>query len=334
MCIISAVNSEDRERVRLLSRRCCLWGFATFALVAGAVAAGCSAAAKQHYELGATEHCLFRQPAVLSYAESDADYVGEAAPGGGIGITLVANQVTLGFERNSSDAADDLLGVAVVGGHTGPKLHADSNVYVSWDRTPTKAESLAVEGCLRTGSVARIANKYPSSYVTSFLSSCQSAAENNGVSAESATSGCACVVRKLQARYTQDQSSTLSAQAVQSLEAACAGVTQGTSSRAHANQQPLRIPITSAEGQAILAALRAEPYVGAPPRLLQLAAAPSDPIWVLATADSGPNTQPFGALMHQVIGRWVVATSGSEFTCDEMPPPQVRAELRLTCQPN
>jgi hypothetical protein len=96
---------------------------------------------------------------VLSYAESDADFVGQAAPGGGVGITLAGNYVTLGFERNPSDAADDLRGVAIVGGHTGPKLHADSNVYVSWDNTPTKAESLAVEGCLREGTAARIAYK-------------------------------------------------------------------------------------------------------------------------------------------------------------------------------
>ncbi len=332
MCIISAVNSEDRERGGLLSRRCCLWGFATFALVAGAVAAGCSAAAKQHYELGATEHCLFGQAAVLSYAESDADYVGEAAPGGGIGITLAANQVTLGFERNPSDAADDLRGVAILGGHTGPKLHADSNVYVSWNSTPTKAESLAVEGCLRTGSAARIANKYPSGYVTSFLSSCQRAAENVGVSTESATSGCACVVRKLQARYTQDQSSTLSAQGVQSLDAACAGTIKSAPPLVPAKS--LRIATDSLEGQTILAVLRANPYIGANTRLVRLEGSVSDPSWALAAVDSGPDTQGMGALMHFVKGRWIIATSGSEFTCDEMPPPQVRAELQLTCQPN
>lgn len=342
MCIIRVVDRRDRERAGLISRRSCLWGFAAFALLAGAAATGCSTAKKQHYELGATERCLFKQSAVLSYAESDADAIGEAAPGGGIGIALAHNNVTLGFERNPSDAADDLSGVAVLGGHTGPKLHADSNVYVSWDNTPTKAESLAVEGCLRTGSAARIANKYPSGYVTSFLSSCQRAAENVGVSTESAANGCACVVRKLQARYTQDQSSTLSAQGVQSLDAACAGITQRGSPPASANPRSLPMPTGGTDGRQILAALRAAPNIGGPLRLLRLRAAMSNPDWVLVVADSGPNTQPFGALMHHVLitkgnlvtgGRWVVVQSGSEFTCSKMPPSKIRADLQLTCQP-
>lgn len=191
-------------------------------------AAACGASAK-HYTLGATEHCLSQQAAVLRYAESDADVVGLDAPGGGVAITLAQNQVTLAFERNPSDASDDVSGVGVLGVHTGPKLHADANVYVSWDNTPTDAENEAVEGCLSTGDTPRTTNKYPSKDVATFSSACETGVEKTGEPHQTATRYCGCVLDSLQGHYTLDQVQQLSPSALQPIYTSCQTSALGTS---------------------------------------------------------------------------------------------------------
>jgi hypothetical protein len=308
-----------------------------FAAAAGVVTAalvvGCGAGPIKQYELGATEQCLFAQSAVLSYAESDADLVGEAAPGGGVGISLATNIVTFGFERTPGDVADVLRGAAVAGAAQGPKLHADSNVYVSWNNTPSAAEVDAVEGCLRSGATERIANKYPPAYAARILEQCKSAALSSGASAQEAKSGCGCEVRALQARYTQTQSASLRTDAIHSLDNECATSTTSAGTLTRGHPKPLNILTLSPEWQATLAALRATPDAGPSTRLSSLFGAITDPSWAVASLDSGPNTQPFLALMHYVNDRWMIASLGSAFLCSDMPPPQVKAELQLTCIP-
>ncbi len=325
------MRTKPGAACRLLGGRLPLPAGIAVALLA-LLASGCGGPGKQ-YSLGETEQCLFRQQAVRSYAESDADLVGAAAASGGIGITLADNSVTLGFERNASDAADDLRAAELLGRQQGPKLHADGNVYVDWDKTPTASESKAVEGCLRSGVGTRIANKYSYAFVAQMEAACISGAARSTAPSRLVAGDCVCAVDKTQARYTQAQSTSIPATEVDHLLlSVCPSIVKRSGLGAQANRQPRHIPIPGPESNAVLVALRANPYLGAQLRLDQLTTSDTDPSWALAVFDSGPNTQSAGALLRKIGGRWTIITSGSEFTCNHMPPPQVQAELRLTCQ--
>lgn len=315
---------------------------ASVAVALSVVVAGCGAAGKQ-YALGATEHCLFQQAIVTSYAEADADSVGLAAPDGGVGVTLSHNAVTLGFERNHSDAQDALRGAVLFGAHTGPKLHSDSNVYVSWDYTPSATEERAVEGCLSTANMSRILNKYSPQYVRALKAHCVSAAANGGASSGVAATYCGCIINALQARYTTEQfqqTGFIASEPVKKLESQCqssaipGGGNGPTSPPSLSSSGPLRIAVTSAQGRAVVHAIRQSPDAGPKTRVLRIEGALSDPTWVSASVDSGPNTQGGEAFLHEVGGQWRLTILGSAFGCTDagMPPPSVLRELGIHCQ--
>ena len=163
------------------------------------LAAGCGGS--RHYTLAATEQCLATVPGSFSYAEEEADDVGKAAAEGGVGIQFRNNTVTLGFERNGSDAQDDVTDARGSGGSTDAKLHSAANVYVSWDSAPSAGQKHTVEGCLRTGNARRVRYRYGPWVVKPFLASCESDARSGGATAATAKVYCTCLVKGLQARW-------------------------------------------------------------------------------------------------------------------------------------
>lgn len=108
---------------------------------------GCGGASTL-YSASTTASCLAN--AGIAPITSNADYIAQAASGGGYAIVVDGISVNVSFGRTVADAKRTASAYSIFAGDTPTSdiLFRRGNAVIVWDSTPTSAERQAVEGCL------------------------------------------------------------------------------------------------------------------------------------------------------------------------------------------
>ena len=127
-------------------------------LVLAFVAASCGGGGEREYGRDRTMFCLRDAGAQTSFEDEDLDYIAQEAGRGALRARLADQEVTISFERSSSDAERTAAAYRTfleTGGATAADvLERRGNAVVVWEKTPSDAEQRAVDDCLekaRTG---------------------------------------------------------------------------------------------------------------------------------------------------------------------------------------